>query len=232
MSDPPDRFCDCFCDKIKCIREDLDLRSCNPPTFAVFEEPLLSQFEPVSEKVIHELIIKSPKKFCMLDPIPASLAKQCLNDLVSLIIMVMVSASLSAGILYSPLAVQAGSCNTALEQLKKPGLDSNDMNNFRPVSNLPFISKILEKVVLIQLRNYLCSNNLLEICQSAYRKDYSTETAGLSVLDGLLISADERLVCLVAVLDLSAAFDSLDHKILLQWLEMTYGVRGKAQKVL
>ena len=71
-------------------------------------------------------------------------------------------------------------------------LDSNDMKNFRPVPSLPFISKILEKVVLTQLRNHLSSNNLLEICQSAYcyRKDHSTETAVLSVLDGLLVSVD------------------------------------------
>ena len=92
-----DRFCDFFCDKIKRIREDLDSSSCDPPTFAVFEGPLLSQFEPVIEKVIRELIIKSPTKSCMLDPIPTSLKKQCLDDLVSLI-MVIVNASISAGI--------------------------------------------------------------------------------------------------------------------------------------
>ena len=94
------------------------------------------------------------------------------------------------------------------------------------MSNLPFISNILEKVVLTLLRNHLSSNNLLEICQSAYRKDHSTEAAVLSILDGLLVSADERLVSLVALLDLRAAFDTLDHTILLQRLEMTYAVRG------
>ena len=75
-------------------------------------------------------------------------------------------------------------------------------------------------MVLTQLRNHLSSNNLLEICQSAYcyRKDHSTETAVLSVLDGLLVSADERLVSLVTLLDLSAAFDTLDHTIFLQRL--------------
>ena len=64
------------------------------------------------------------------------------------------------------------------------------MINIRPVSNLPFISQVLEKVVLTKLRNNLSSNNLVEICQSAYRKDHSTETAVLSVLDGLLVSVD------------------------------------------
>ena len=82
------------------------------------------------------------------------------------------------------------------------------MKNFRPVSNLLFISKILEKAVLTQLRNHLSGNNLLEICQSVYRKDHNPETAVLSVLDGLLVSADERLVSLVALLDPSASFDN------------------------
>ena len=130
-------------------------------------------------------------------------------------ITVIVNASLSAGIV-----PQQSKQALVTPLLKKPGLDSNDMKNFRPVSNLPFISMILEKVVLTQLRNHLSSNNLLEICQSAYRKDHSTQTAVLSVLDGLLVSADERLVSLVALLDLSAAFDTLDHTILLQRLEM------------
>ena len=76
------------------------------------------------------------------------------------------------------------------------------------MSNLPFISQILVKVVLTHLRNHLSGNNLLEISRSAYRKDHNPETAVLSVLDGLLVSADERLVSLVALLDPSASFDN------------------------
>ena len=110
--------------------------------------------------------------------------------------------------------------------MKKPGRDTNDMKNYRPVSNLSFISKIIEKVVLIQLKNHLSGNNLLAIFQSAYRQIHSSETDLFSVLDSLLGSADERLVSLVALLDLRAAFDTLDHPILLKQLETTFGVRG------
>ena len=80
--------------------------------------------------------------------------------------------------------------------------------------------------MLIQLKKHLSCNNLSEIFQSAYRQNHSTDTAVLSVLDGLLGSADERLVSLVALLDLSAAFDTLDHPILLKRLETTLGVMG------
>ena len=110
--------------------------------------------------------------------------------------------------------------------LKKPGLDPNDLKNFRPVSNMPFISKILEKVVLTQLQKHLSENELHEIRQSAYRKNHSTETALLSVVDGLLGNANDRLVSVLALLDLSGAFDKLDHPILLQRLETTIGISG------
>ena len=81
-------------------------------------------------------------------------------------------------------------------------------------------------MVLIQLKNHPSGNNLFEIFQPAYKQNHTTKTAVLSVLDGLLGSADERLVFLVALLDFSAAIDALDHFILLKRLEATYGVRG------
>ena len=143
-SDLPGQFCDFFSDKTDRIRDDLDSRTCEPPTFAIFDGPQLSQFEPVTDELIRELILKSPTKGCMLDPIPTSLTKQCLDDLVSLITFI-VNASLSTGIA-PPQFKQA----IVTPLLKKPGLDTNGMKNFRPVSNLSFISKILEIIVLIQ----------------------------------------------------------------------------------
>ena len=194
-SDLPDRFCDFFSDKIDRIRDDMDSRSCEPPTFAIFDGPHLSQSEPVTDELIRELILKSPTKSCMLDPIPISLTKQRLDDLVSLI-MFIVNASLSTGIV-PPQFKQA----IVTPLLKKPGLDINDMKNFRPVSNLSFISKILEKVVLIQLKKHLSGNNLLEIFQSAYRQNHSTEKAALrssrATRETSLSSALPSLVCLV-----------------------------------
>ena len=101
------------------------------------------------------------------------------------------------------------------------------MKNFIPVSNLPFISKIIEKVVLTQLQKHLSEKDLLETRQSAYRKKHSTETALLSVVDGLLRNADDRLVPVLALLDLSAAFD---HSILSHRLGSTFGIFGTVRR--
>ena len=91
------------------------------------------------------------------------------------------------------------------------------------MSNLPFISQIIEKVVLTQLQKHLSEKDLLETRQSAYRKNHSTEAALLSVVDGFLRNADDRLVSVLALLDISAAFD---HSISLQRFGRTFGIFG------
>jgi hypothetical protein len=102
--------------------------------------------------------------------------------------------------------------------LKKPSLDHNQLSNYRPVSNLPFISKILEKVVQARLFTHLSSNNLHEPNQSAYKPFHSTETALLRLQNDILISLGNKRPCLLSLLDLSAAFDTVDHEILLKVL--------------
>jgi hypothetical protein len=112
--------------------------------------------------------------------------------------------------------------------LKKTSLDPDTLKNYRPISNLQFVSKILEKVALFELNNHLRRNNLMEVNQSAYRKNHSTETALLCVTDRLLTNGDKKLVSFLGLLDLSAAFDTLDHKILLRRLQVTFGITGSA----
>ena len=143
-------------------------------------------------------------------PIPTSLMKQCLNDVVPLA-TVIINISLSTGSVPKQLKQPV-----VIPLLKKPGLDTNDLKHFRPVANLPFLSKVLEKIVLRQFQKHLSDNSLLEMHQSAYRKDHSTETAVLSVLDCLFVKADARLVSLIALLDLSAAFDTFNHSFFLR----------------
>ena len=95
------------------------------------------------------------------------------------------------------------------------------------MSNLPFFSKVLEKVVLHQLRGHLLANHLSETFQSVYRTHHSTETALLDVTNYLLVSADEGQVSIPTLLDMSAAFDTLDHIILLTRLHDMFGISGK-----
>ena len=109
--------------------------------------------------------------------------------------------------------------------LKKPGLDAADMSNYhRLVSNLSFMSKVVKQVVARRLNNYLVRNDLLPRHQSTYRKKHSTETAMLRIWSDMLSAADNRQVTLLDLLDLSAAFDCVDHDLLLQRLQVSFGL--------
>ena len=97
------------------------------------------------------------------------------------------------------------------------------MNNYRPVSNLCFIAKILEKLVLSQVSSYLNSHNLYNTFQSAYRPGHSTATALLKVVDDLFLSLDKGNISVLTLLDFSSAFDTIDHPIIVHRLHTDFG---------
>jgi len=96
------------------------------------------------------------------------------------------------------------------------------MKNYRPVSNLPFLSKLLKRVAQKRLQEFLDSNNLMPVTQSAYCKYHSTETAVTKVYNDLLLAADEGDVSALCLLDLTAAFDAVGHDLLMLRLCIVY----------
>ena len=111
---------------------------------------------------------------------------------------------------------------------KGKGLNSEDLGSYRPISNLPFVSKIIEKCVSLQLTTHLEENQLLSGVQSAYRRYHSCETATLKVVNDLMLLLDKKSKAILLLLDLSAAFDTVQHAALLKKLEMQYGIKDTA----
>ena len=177
-------------------------------------------FIPATLTEIYKLISASESKQCPLDSIPTFLLKLCFNEL-GPIITNLVNLSLSEGIFPS-------SFKQALVQplLKKPSLSTDDLNKFRLISNLIFISKIFEKVVASRIQSHFSSNSLSSSFQSAYRIFHSTETTLLKIHNDLILAMDRGEVTSLILLDLSAAFDTVDHSILLTRLQNWFGLDG------
>ena len=112
---------------------------------------------------------------------------------------------------------------------QKSSLDKEVFKRYRPVSNLNFISKILERVVALQLQTHLDEAGLMTAFQSAYRKHHSTESALLTIHNNILLNMAKGSVTALTLLDLSAAFDTIDHTILLDRLDVYYGISQLAR---
>ena len=112
-------------------------------------------------------------------------------------------------------------------KLKKSG-QAASVTNLRPLSNLQIISKLTERAVCDQTPEDLLRSGLYLLLQSAYRVGLSTGTALLKVQNDILLGMDRQHVTLLVLLDFSAAFDTVDHQVLLRRLEVTYGITGTA----
>jgi len=221
------QFAQFFTDKITVIRSSLASITVSTGNIATFSDARdcssqLSVFSPTNDEELSKLVGSSVSKSCVLDPLPAKLFKSCF-DMILPIIVKIVNLSLQDGTLSANLK------NAALSPLlKKHSLCQDTLSNYRPISNLSFVSKCIEKVVAARLKIHVHNVNLDELFQSAYKKGHSTETALLRVHNDILQEIDNKGCVILMLLDLSAAFDTVDHTILLERLHSRFGIRGQA----
>ena len=218
-----DTFASFFTNKISKIRNMF-------PTSGSFNDtpdsvpPAFNTFKPVTEDEVSKCINESPSKSCPLDPIPTFLLKDCLDILLP---------SITKLVNYSHID---GSFPSAFKRavvtplIKKASLPRNDLKNYRPVSGLCFLSKLVERVVAKQLASHINNNKLDNPHQSAYKPGHSTETALLSIKNKAHLSLARGEPTALVLLDLSAAFDTIDHNILLGYLKSWFGLDGTVLK--
>lgn len=216
-----------FSDKIKNIRDTLESAPSGvsaTSSQSAPDVPTIDSFSPFTVDEIIMIIKKAPSKSCSLDPLPTWILKKHLPILAPTLTNI-VNLSLEQGVFPSTM-------KTALVRplLKKTTLDCEMYKNYRPVSNLSFLSKIVERAVDSRLSSHMSQHNLHECMQSAYRRYHGTETALIKVQNDLLRALDHRQGAFLVMLDLSSAFDTIDHDVLLNSLSQNIGVKGTALK--
>ncbi len=180
-----------------------------------------TSFSPLSEAEVSKHILSSHPTTCQLDPIPSHLL-QAISPAVVHALTHIINTSLHTGVF--PSAFKQARITPLL---KKPTLNPTLLGNYRPVSLLPLIAKTLEQVVFNQVSAFLTQNNLLDSNQSGFRSGHSTETALLSVVEALRLARAASKSSLLILLDLSTAFDTVNHQILLSTL-LRKGISGTA----
>ena len=220
-----DAFADFSAQKIEKIHADLHEKRTADPDLSSSEstrcQAELSDFAVLSPDIVKEYACKSVKKSCNLDPLPASLMKNCLDMLLPTISNI-VNLSLSTGTIPETLKVAE-----LIPALKKHDADHEQLSNFCSISNLVMVSKVKEKAAA-QLTDHVRTHHLEEWFQSAYKIHHSTETALVKVHNDILRAIDDNRSVLHLLLDLSAAFDTVGHSSLLLRLRTRFRVKGSA----
>ena len=182
---------------------------------------LLSDFALTTEKELADILSSSKFSTSDLDPLPPSVLKECIQTLLPFLV-VLVNYSLKQG------SIDGLTEAVIRPLLKKAGLDPNIFSNLRPISNLTFISKLIERVVNIRISDHMKANNLDCPSQYGYKKHHSTETLLVHFLNEIMVAVDSKSGVVVLIIDLSAAFDTVSHSLLLNILFREIGLRGNA----
>ena len=186
----------------------------------------LSMFEPTTVEEVSEIVKSFGIKCSPEDPVPAKLISMCDVDTFVPFWVDTINLSLRTGSM-------DGLKNAIVLPLIKEfnsTTDTNNFKNYRPVSNLLFIGKIIERIVDKRLEDHMVRNDLSVEKQYGYKKAHSTELLLLKVVNDLYESFDKNIPSVVVLLDLSAAFDTVDHDKLLKILENDIGIVGIALK--
>lgn len=157
---------------------------------------------------------RSASKQCQSDPLPTWLLKQS-GDMLAPFITSLLKASLVTGEFPAPWKEAV---ILPPPRLKRLGVDYTEVKNYWPVSNLPYLSKLLERVINDQTVTHLRANGLMPTDQSTYRKGHSTETSLLHLQNDIVEEIANGRLALLSLLDLTAAFDMVDHHVLIQRL--------------
>ena len=183
-------------------------------------------FTPTTTDEIQQLLSKMNKTTCKLDPFGTSIIMQHSQHFIPVYVH-LINLCFSTGIF--PTGFKSA---VVKPLLKKPTLDYEVLKNFRPISNLTFLSKLIEKVIAERLVSHMQDNGMVEKFQSAYKANHSTETALLRVYNDMLFSIDQGGGGILVLLDLSSAFDTIDHAMLFNLWQDIFGIPSSALDLL
>ena len=211
-----------YVDKVNKIRKSIPPVSDTPAYYSrPFKGEMMMELCPTSVEELREIIKKSGVKTSMEDPIPAKLFKAAVDTLLPVIAQ-LINQSLKEG------SLDGVKWSVIDPLLKKFGLDSDVWKNYRPVNNLVFFSKLIERVAGHRLDEHMHRNNLHEASAYAYKQYHNTETMMVGITDEVLRGFDQNKATIVIFLDLSAAFDTIDIEKVLQIMHDEIGVGGTA----